>query len=115
MGRKKTQLLAREQYARLLAALRCAALIRAHAAGQGPVELRLEDSRFLPWDDLTELHRDESGTSTWHVWQVKRQREPLQRLNARKIRVPWLGDRLVIYSLDALPDTAPPSDPSTTQ
>jgi hypothetical protein len=47
----------------------------------------------------------------WHRswWQ-----QHIQRLNARKIRVPWLGDRLVLYSLDALPDAEPPSDPSKT-
>jgi hypothetical protein len=33
-------------------------------------------------------------------------------LNAKKIRIPWLGDRLVLYSLDALPRAEPPTDPS---
>jgi hypothetical protein len=92
MGRKKTQLLARDQYARLIAALRCAELVRAHATGRGPVELRLEDSRFSPWDDLTELHRDESGRSTWHVWQVKRQRGPLAQQKLRPL-LKKLGER----------------------
>jgi hypothetical protein len=36
----------------------------------------------------------------------------IQHLNAKKIRIPWLGDRLVLYSLDALPREEPPSDPS---
>jgi hypothetical protein len=36
----------------------------------------------------------------------------IQHLNAKKLRVPWLGDRLVLYSLDALPREEPPSDPS---
>lgn len=78
MGRKKTQLLARDHYARLFATLRCAALFRAQLSGVGPIELRLEDSRFAPWDDLSELHQDESGNLTWHVWQVKRQRTLLE-------------------------------------
>jgi hypothetical protein len=45
----------------------------------------------------------------WHRswWQ-----QHIEHLNAKKIRVPWLGDRLVLYSLDALPKAEPPSDPS---
>lgn len=40
-------------------------------------------------------------------WQQK-----VEHLNARKIRVPWLGERLVLYSLDAPPGTEPPNEPS---
>lgn len=36
----------------------------------------------------------------------------IQRLNAKNIRVPWMDNRLVIYSLDAAPSGAePPTDP----
>ena len=45
----------------------------------GPIELRQEDSRYAPWDDLTEIHREASGHQTQHVWQVKRQQEKLKR------------------------------------
>jgi hypothetical protein len=78
MGRKKTQLLTRDQYGRHVAVLRCAELIHAHGSETGPVELRQEDSRFSPWDDLTEIHRAGTGRET-HVWQVKRQRERLSQ------------------------------------
>jgi hypothetical protein len=36
----------------------------------------------------------------------------LQHLNAKKLRIPWLGDRLVLYSLDALPAAEWPIDPA---
>ena len=38
----------------------------------------------------------------------------LQHLNAKKLRVPWLGDRLVLYSLEAPRSQGgePSSDPS---
>jgi hypothetical protein len=40
--------------------------------------------------------------------------QQIQHLNAKKLRVPWLGDRLVLYSLDAPPSgrQEPSSDPS---
>jgi hypothetical protein len=46
----------------------------------------------------------------WHRswWQ-----QHIQHLNAQKIRLPWLGERLVLFSLDALPRAEPPTDPST--
>lgn len=41
--------------------------------------------------------------------------QKVEQLNAKKIRVPWMDDRLVLYSLDVpLPDSAEPSSaPST--
>jgi hypothetical protein len=45
----------------------------------------------------------------WHrSWWLQH----IQHLNAQKIRIPWLGERLVLYSLDALPRAEPPGDPS---
>jgi hypothetical protein len=46
----------------------------------------------------------------WHRswWQQR-----IQHLNAQKIWLPWLGERLVLFSLDALPRAELPSDPST--
>jgi hypothetical protein len=40
--------------------------------------------------------------------------QQIQHLNAKKLRVPWLGDRLVLYSLEAPPSESqePSSDPS---
>jgi hypothetical protein len=40
--------------------------------------------------------------------------QQIQLLNAKKLRVPWLGDRLVLYSLEAPPSQSeePSSDPS---
>ena len=45
----------------------------------------------------------------WHRdwWQ-----ERILHLNAQKIRIPWLGERLLLFSLDTLPRAEPPSDPS---
>jgi hypothetical protein len=38
--------------------------------------------------------------------------ERIKHLNAQKIRIPWLGERLLLYSLDTLPSAEPPNDPS---
>ena len=45
----------------------------------------------------------------WHRswWQ-----QHIQLLNDKKLRVPWLGERLVLYSLDTLPGAESPFDPS---
>ena len=45
----------------------------------------------------------------WHRdwWQ-----ERILHLNAQKIRIPWLGERLLLYALDTLPRAEPPGDPS---
>jgi hypothetical protein len=45
----------------------------------------------------------------WHRawWQ-----ERIKHLNAQKIRIPWLGERLLLYALDSLPRAEPPRDPS---
>jgi hypothetical protein len=79
MGRKKARFLTSDQYGRHVAAWRCAELLQAQEGEGGPIELRQEDSRYAPWDDLTEVHRDARGHQTQHVWQVKRQQEMLKR------------------------------------
>jgi hypothetical protein len=40
--------------------------------------------------------------------------EKVEQLNAKKLRVPWMDNRLVLYSLDApvTPDAEPSSDPA---
>lgn len=38
--------------------------------------------------------------------------QQLEHLNAKKLRIPWLGDRLVLYSLDTLPAAERPIDPA---
>jgi hypothetical protein len=40
--------------------------------------------------------------------------QQIEHLNAKKLRIPWLGDRLVLYSLEAPPSQSgePSSDPS---
>ncbi len=38
----------------------------------------------------------------------------IEHLNAKKLKVPWLGDRLVFYSVDAPPNAEAPFDPSET-
>jgi hypothetical protein len=45
----------------------------------------------------------------WHRdwWQ-----ERILHLNAQKIRIPWLAERLLLFSLDSLPRAESPSDPS---
>ncbi|HEX5747988.1 MAG TPA: hypothetical protein VFZ09_17230, partial [Archangium sp.] len=41
--------------------------------------------------------------------------QKVEHLNAKKVRIPWMNDRLVLYSLDApLPESPEPSSaPST--
>jgi hypothetical protein len=47
----------------------------------------------------------------WHRdwWQ-----ERILHLNAQRIRIPWLAERLLLYALDSLPRAEPPGDPSET-
>ena len=49
--------------------------------------------------------RMEQALRSW--WQ-----QQLEHLNAKKLRIPWLGDRLVLYSLDTLPAAERPIDPA---
>lgn len=84
--KKKTDLLRRDHYGTLLAAVRCAELIHAHLGDEpGPVELRLEDPRFPGWDDIVEVRRTAEGDQALHVWQVKRQRTDWQEKSFGKL------------------------------
>lgn len=45
-------------------------------------------------------------------WQRSWWQQHIQHLNAKKLRVPWLNERLVLFSLDTLPAAESPFDPS---
>ena len=45
-------------------------------------------------------------------WQRSWWQQHIQHLNAKKLRVPWLKERLVLFSLDTLPAAESPFDPS---
>ncbi|NTX63082.1 hypothetical protein HUA74_20750 [Myxococcus sp. CA051A] len=105
MGRKKSQLLMRDQYGCLVVARRAAQVIRTRLSGvEGPHVLRVEDARYEPWGDLTEEHRNELGAVTEHVWQVKRQhgaltREDMETLLGALARYPAVRAHLALYSM----------------
>ncbi|HEX8703406.1 MAG TPA: hypothetical protein VF815_31510 [Myxococcaceae bacterium] len=108
MGRKKARLLTSDRYGLLVAAQRCAELLNVGDDECGPIELRLEDSPHSPWDDLTEVHRDENDKKRHHVWQIKRQREQIKRehlvaLLKALYEAPGLVGHLAFYSLVDVP------------
>ncbi|NPD28815.1 NACHT domain-containing protein [Corallococcus exiguus] len=113
MSRNKAKLLKRDHYGRHLAAARCTELIVARLAeGPGPVELRVEDPRYAPWDDLTEVRQDALGHRTEHVWQVKRQLGPLKRgemdgLRDALVTHPGVTCHLGLYTLVDLVGVGP--------
>jgi hypothetical protein len=76
----KTGTLRSDYYGRLFIATHCAELIDAgEFGGSGPIQLRVEVTRYPDWDDLVEVRRGQDGTETIHGWQVKRQRIGLDK------------------------------------